>query len=184
LPMEITTTFYAEDRNAWRQWLAENHKTATEIWLVSYKKHTGKPNVSYNDAVEEALCFGWIDGINKRLDEDRTAQRYTPRRPKSNWSELNKERARKLIAIGSMTEAGQAVLCDLSTDNFTIAKDVVAALKAEPQAWENFQQFPDSYQRIRIGFIEASRDRPEIFSQRLAYFVKMTAQNKQFGTRP
>jgi uncharacterized protein YdeI (YjbR/CyaY-like superfamily) len=182
VPMEITKTFTAEDRQAWREWLAANHSTEREIWLVYYKKSSGKTSIPYDDAVEEALCFGWIDGIAKSLDAERTAQRFTPRRPKSNWSELNKERARKLIANGSMTEAGRAVLCDLATDNFVVAEDILAALKATPQAWENFQQFPDGYRRIRIGFIEGARTRLEIFQQRLAYFVKMTAQNKKFGT--
>jgi uncharacterized protein YdeI (YjbR/CyaY-like superfamily) len=180
--MEITVTFYAEDRAAWREWLAANHSTKREIWLVYYKKSSEKPSIAYSDAVEEALCFGWIDGMVKSLNAESTAQRFTPRRPKSNWSELNKERARKLIANGSMTEAGRAVLCDLSTEHFQIAQDIIAALQASPPAWENFQQFPAGYQRIRIGFIEDSRNRLEMFQQRLAYFVKMTAQNKQFGT--
>ena len=78
--MEITTTLYVTDRHAWRQWLLKNYQTATEIWLITYKKHTGKPSIPYNQAVEQALCFGWIDSIRKRVDDDRLAQRFTPRK--------------------------------------------------------------------------------------------------------
>ena len=182
--MEITKTLQVADRGAWREWLRENHATEPEIWLVYAKKASNKPRIPYDDAVEEALCFGWIDGIAKTLDEASSAQRFTPRRAKSNWSELNKERARRLIAAGQMTPAGLAVLPDLSTDAFAVPADIEAALKAEAPAWENFQQFPESYRRIRVGFIQEARKRPDLFQQRLAYFVKKTAANKRFGTMP
>lgn len=180
--MEITNTFYATNRNEWRNWLSEHHATEPEIWLVYYRKDSGKPRIPYNDAVEEAICFGWIDGIAKKIDSECSAQRFTPRKPKSKWSELNKERARRLIESKSMTEAGLAKLGDLSTDTFTIPTDIEAALKADRQTWENFQQFSDSYKRIRIGFIEEVRKRPDVFNKRLSNFLKMTAQNKKFGT--
>jgi len=179
--MEIGETFYAKERSEWRRWLSENHATKTEIWLISYGKSSGKPSVLYLHAVEEALCFGWIDGIAKKVDEERTAQRFTPRRPKSNWTELNKERARRLIAAGLMTDAGRAKLPDLSLDAFQIAPDILQVLKADPQTWENFQGFPDLYQRIRVGFIEEMRPQPEVFKQRLNNFLKKTHQNKMFG---
>ena len=111
--LEITQTFYAPDRAAWRQWLTEYHATAKEIWLVTYGRTTGQPSVPYRQAVEEALCFGWIDGIAKKIDAERTGQRFTPRRTRSHWTELNKERARRLIASGLMTPAGRAVACRL-----------------------------------------------------------------------
>ncbi len=179
--MEIGETFYAKERSEWRRWLSENHATKTEIWLISYGKSSGKPSVLYLHAVEEALCFGWIDGIAKKVDEERTAQRFTPRRPKSNWTELNKERARRLIAAGLMTDAGRAKLPDLSLDAFQIAPDILQVLKADPQTWENFQGFPDLYQRIRVRFIEEMRPQPEVFKQRLNNFLKKTHQNKMFG---
>lgn len=106
--MEIGETFYAKNRTEWRKWLAANYDRAPEIWLIGYKKHTGVTCVPYDDAVEEALCFGWIDSIEKRLDDDRTAQRYSPRRPKSSLSESNVARARRMIAEGKMTPAGLA----------------------------------------------------------------------------
>lgn len=181
-PMEIRPVLYAPDRATWRRWLAEHHATAQAIWLISYKAETGKPSVSYLDAVEEALCFGWIDGIAKPMDGERSAQRFTPRRPRSHWTELNKERARRLIAAGLMTEAGRVVLPDLSLEAFRIADDILAALQADPQTWANFQQFPAVYQRIRIGYIEEVRKQPQVFAQRLNNFLRKTRQGVMFGT--
>src|SRR2546425_10087227 len=106
--MEIGTTLYAKDRRQWRSWLARHHKTAAEIWLIYYKKHSGKPRIPYTDAVEEALCYGWIDSIAKPVDADRWAQRFSPRRPSSRLSEMNRERVRRLIAARRMTKAGLA----------------------------------------------------------------------------
>ena len=179
--MPITQTLYVTDRNQWREWLMDNHATASEIWLISYRPISGKSRIPYLHAVEEALCFGWIDGIAKTMDDERTAQRFTPRRPRSNWTELNKERARRLIASGQMTEAGRAKLPDLSTENFQIAPDILAALQADSLIWKNFQQFPALYQRIRISFIEEMRKQPIEFKRRLEYFLKKTHQNKMFG---
>lgn len=179
--MDITETLYVSDRAAWRQWLMENHATAAEIWLITYSKTSGKPSVPYIQAVEEALCFGWIDGIAKKMDAERTAQRFTPRRPKSNWTELNKERARRLIAAGLMTDAGRAKLPDLSLDAFQIAPDILEALQADSQVWENFQAFPGLYQRIRVSAIEEVRRQPEEFKRRLNKFLDQTRQNKMFG---
>ena len=181
--MEITTTLYVTDRDEWRKWLETNHTTATEIWLIYYKKATGKPTIPYAHAVEEALCFGWIDGIQKSFDTESSAQRFTPRKPKSNWSALNKERVRRLLEVGKMTEAGRVTLPDLS-EPFVIPPHIQELLEAAPPAWENFQRFPESYQRLRIGYIVEARKNPEMFRQRLANFVKQTAQNKQFGTMP
>jgi uncharacterized protein YdeI (YjbR/CyaY-like superfamily) len=180
--MEITETFYARDRDEWRAWLAANHDTAAEIWLVYPKKATGEPRVAYEDAVEEALCYGWIDGIAKSLDDGRTAQRFTPRRKRSNWSELNRERARRLIAEGKMEPPGFATLPDLEPGELVIPDDIRAALEAEPGAWENFQTFPDYYRRVRVGYVEEVRKNTEAFRQRLANLVRRTAKGERFGT--
>jgi uncharacterized protein YdeI (YjbR/CyaY-like superfamily) len=184
MPLQITTTLYTPTRKEWRKWLQKNYDKATEIWLVYYNKSSGKASIPYSDAVEEALCFGWIDSTIKKFEADSTAQRFTPRKAKSPWSELNKERARKMIAAGLMTPAGEAKLCDLSTDNFTIPPEILQPLKADKSAWKNFQQFPAAYQRIRVGYLAETIKRPEEFKKRLAYFLKMTAQNKMFGTMP
>jgi uncharacterized protein YdeI (YjbR/CyaY-like superfamily) len=176
--VDITETIDVADRAEWRAWLQANHATKSEIWLVSRRKN---PTVSYKESVFEALCFGWIDGIGKGLDAERLAQRFTPRRPKGNWTELNKERARRLIAEGLMTEAGLAVLPDLSLEAFTIAPDIIEALQVDPTTWANFQAFPGLYQRIRISYIEETRKQPEVFQKRLANFIKQTTLNKMFG---
>lgn len=108
--MEIGETLYVTTGDEFRKWLLKNHRTRKEIWLVQYKKATKKPSINYVDAVEEALCFGWIDGLEKSMDAERYALRFSPRRPKSNWTNTNKERARKMIAEGRMTPAGRAAL--------------------------------------------------------------------------
>ena len=146
------------------------------------KKASGEPRIPYNDAVEEALCFGWIDSTNRTLDEHHTAQRFTPRRKGSALSPMNRERVNRLIASGRMTRAGlDAIGGAPARGRVTLSDDVAAALKAEPAAWRHFQRFPASYKRIRIGWIEGARDRPAEFAKRLRYFVKMTAENKRYG---
>ncbi len=179
--MEIGKTLYVTQRAEWRDWLAANYNTEKEIWLIRYIKKACKLSLPYNDAVEEALCFGWIDSIGKKINAESFAHRFTPRRRNSPMSEMNKERVRRLIEEGLMTPAGLAVAGDLSTDDFIIAPDILAALQADDQVWQNFCAFPDSYRRIRVGWIEGARKRPAEFEKRLKYFLKMTAANKQFG---
>ena len=108
--MEIGETLYVTDRESFRKWLEANHKSKKEIWLIRYKKAAKKPSINYVEAVEEALCFGWIDSTEKSMDAERYALRFSPRRPKSNWTETNKERARRLIVEGKMTGSGFAAL--------------------------------------------------------------------------
>ena len=105
--MEIGETLLPTSRQEFRTWLRKHHANRTEIWLIQYKKATGKPSLDYVEAVEEAICFGWIDGFVKTIDSERYATRFTPRRPRSNWTETNKERARRMIAAGKMTAAGR-----------------------------------------------------------------------------
>lgn len=180
--MQITEILYVTNRDEWRTWLSENHATKKEIWLISYSKNSNKPSILYLHAVEEALCFGWIDGIAKKIDSERSAQRFTPRRPKSNWTELNKERVKRLIKNGKMTDAGLNVLPDLSPNAFQIPKDILEALQADAQTWNNFQRFPDVYKRIRIGYIEEVRKQSSEFQKRLNNFLKKTHEDKMFGT--
>ena len=108
--MEIGETLYVTTSDEFRKWLIKNHKTKKEIWLIQYKKATKKPSINYVEAVEEAICFGWIDNIEKYVDTERYATRFSPRRPKSNWTNTNKDRARRMIAERRMTEAGRATL--------------------------------------------------------------------------
>lgn len=179
--MDITKTLHVTNRQAWRKWLKKHYKIAKEIWLVYYKKDTGKPRIAYNDAVEEALCFGWIDSTFKTLDEKRTAQRFSPRKPKSKYSPANKERLRKLLKQRKVIKEVRETLGDILEEKFEVPKDILKAIKANKEAWNNFQKFSDAYKRIRIGFIDGARKRPEEFKKRLRYFIKMTEKNKQYG---
>ncbi|HET6594429.1 MAG TPA: YdeI/OmpD-associated family protein [Anaerolineales bacterium] len=179
--MKIGKTLYLTDREKWRAWLRKHYKTEKEIWLVYYKKATGKPRIEYNDAVEEALCFGWIDSIVKSLDKDRSVQRFSPRKPKSKYSPANKERLRKLLRQRKVIKEVRETLGDLSEEKFNVPDDILKEIKANKDAWKNFQGFSDAYKRIRIGFIDGARERPEEFKKRLRYFIKMTEKNKQYG---
>jgi uncharacterized protein YdeI (YjbR/CyaY-like superfamily) len=179
--MEITNTLYVTNRRDWRKWLRKHYKTEKEIWLVYYKKETGKPRIAYNDAVEEALCYGWIDSTHKTLDRERTAQRFSPRRPKSGYSPANKERLRKLLEQGKVIKEVRATLAGVLDEELHIAEDILHAIQSNQEAWKNFQNFSEAYKRIRIGFIEGARNRPAEFEKRLRHFVKMTEKNKLYG---
>lgn len=181
--MKVGTTLYVRTRAEWRRWLARNHGIAREIWLVNPTQASGEPRLPYNDAVEEALCFGWIDSTNKRIDADHLAQRYTPRRPGSPLSPMNRERVRRLIAEKRMTAAGLRAIGERPRlrERVVLTPDIAAALRADPVVWRNFQRFPASYKRIRIGWIDHARDRPSEFRKRLAYFVRRTAKNAMYG---
>jgi uncharacterized protein YdeI (YjbR/CyaY-like superfamily) len=181
ISMKVTKTLHVTDRTKWRKWLRDHYKTEKDIWLVYYKKETGKPRIAYNDAVEEALCFGWIDSTFKTLDEQRTAQRFSPRKPNSKYSPANKERLRKLIKQRKVIKSVRETLGNLSEEKFKISKDILEEIKANKEAWKHFRKFSDAYKRIRIGFIEGARKRPAEFKKRLRYFIKMSEKNKQYG---
>ena len=191
--MNIGKTFYAANRKQWRSWLAKNHQSEPEIWLIYYKKNSGKPRIPYNDAVEEALCYGWIDSTLKPNDEISYLQRFSPRRKNSKLSEMNKERVRRLIKAKKMTRIGLEIIQHhmekemnsskqaVRVKKFIIPQDILDVLEADPLVWKNFNKFSESYKRIRTGWIDAARHHPAVFSQRLQYFLKMTAKNKMFG---
>jgi len=179
--VKVGRTLYAKNRKEWRSWLAKNHKSAAEIWLIYYKKDSGKPRIPYNDAVDEALCYGWIDSLLKPIDAHKYAQRYSPRKKTSRLSDMNRERVRRLIKAGRMTKAGLAAIEHTDKKAPALPADILARLKKDPTTWKHFQGFPASYKRIRVGWIAAARHRKEVFEQRLGYFLKMTKQNKRFG---
>lgn len=179
--MEITRTLCVARRDEWRAWLTAHHATEPEVWLVYPRKATGKPRIAYNDAVEEALCFGWIDSTVKTLDAGHTAQRFSPRRPGSGYSQPNRERMRRLMAQGRVADHVLAKLADVPLDDFAIPPEIQAALQANPAAWENLQRWSDSYLRIRVAFVHDARDRPEEFEKRLRNLIRKSEQGKQFG---
>ena len=172
---------YVTNGREWRDWLKRHYKSEKEVWLVYYKKHTGKPRIPYNDAVEEALCFGWIDSTVRTIDEDRYAQRFSLRNPKSPYSQANKERLRDLVKQGRVVDEVLATLGNLAEEQFEIPPDILKAIKANKKAWKNFQAFSPPYVRIRIAFVAAARKRPQEFTKRLGYFIEMTEKNRQFG---
>ncbi len=161
--MEILKTLYVTSREEWRAWLTKHYRSETEVWLIYYKKHTGKPRIAYDHAVEEALCFGWVDSIVKRIDDDTFAQKFTPRRDWTRWSELNTRRVRKLIREGRMTEAGRAGIDLKAAGKKPNAKEsnggqdtprfVEQALKANAKAWENFRRLTLSQRKAYIRWI-------------------------------
>ena len=189
MALEITEVFYPQSRAEWRTWLEKNHNSKTEIWLRRFKKATNKPSISYDDLVEECLCFGWIDSVIKKLDEESNVQRITPRRKKKTFlSELNRQRVWKLQREGLMTPAGVALIKDqigTPDDPFEIPDWITEQLKEDAEVWENFQNFPYLYQRLKIGWIKECGDRRQEEAQRrLNYLIKMSRQNKMYGTIP
>jgi uncharacterized protein YdeI (YjbR/CyaY-like superfamily) len=179
--MKITNTLHVTDRKKWREWLKANYRKESEIWLVYFRKDAGKSRVPYNDAVEEALCFGWIDSTVKKIDKDRFAQRFSRRNPRSEHSQTNKERLRKLIARGLVPKDVLASLGDIDPKKYVFPTDIMKALRANQRAYENFRKYSVSYRRIRIAYIDSARRRPDEFRKRLDHFLKRTEKNKQFG---
>jgi uncharacterized protein YdeI (YjbR/CyaY-like superfamily) len=179
--MEITQTLYITNSKDWHNWLKNNYKTTKEIWLVYPKRETGRPRIEYNDAVEEALCFGWIDSIVKKLDEESTVQRFSPRKPKAKYSQANIERLRFLVEKKKVIKEVADTLDDILREEFTIPSDILKAIKTNKEAWKNFQKFTAPYIRIRIAFIDGARKRPDEFKKRLRHFIEMAEKNKTFG---
>lgn len=178
--MEIENLIPAKSREDLRNWLHENGKTEKSCWvLVSM---TPTPNMLlYLDAVEEGLCFGWIDGVKKKISETELAQRLSPRSKKSSWTELNKERVRRLEKLGLMRDEGRMVLPDMDHDSFRIDRVIEQRLNEEKQVYENFMAFPDLYKRVRIDTIQSNKNQPELFKSRLDKFLTNTRENKMYG---
>ncbi len=179
--MKIGKTLYVTHCSEWRKWLNDNFDHQKEIWLIFPKKSSGLPRITYNDAVEEALCFGWIDSTIKSIDDEKFAQRFSPRRPKSSYSQANKERLRLLMQENRLHPAIQKTIKTVLADVFVFPPDILSAIKKDKDAWKNYQNFSPAYQRIRIDYIDAARKRPEEFEKRLSHFIKKTKQNKQIG---
>ncbi|HKJ27152.1 MAG TPA: YdeI/OmpD-associated family protein [Anaerolineales bacterium] len=179
--MKIGKTLYVDNRKDWRKWLRDHFQTDNEIWLVFPRKHSGKPAIVYNDAVEEALCFGWIDSIRKKLDEDHSVQRYSPRKPRSNWSQQNIERVRWLLENGLVHESLVAQYQQVAAVTFEFPEDILARIQQNETAWQNYQNFSPAYKRIRIAYIESGRRRPDEFEKRLKNLIAKTEAGKMIG---
>jgi len=170
-----------KNRTEFRQWLTLHSSNETECWITVKR---GKPISSdvfyYLDAVEEALCFGWIDSTHEVIDGVRM-QRFTPRQRNSNWTELNKERVRGLEKLGLMTGAGRAVLPAMGARSFRIDPDVEAVMK-QARVWSKFKSFPSLYQRVRAGNIAFYKKRnPDIYEKMLSRLIVETKKGQMFG---
>ena len=177
--MDSTSRLEVETIKEWRSWLENHYQTETEVWLVFDKKDAEKYQLDYIETVEEALCFGWVDGIKKK-DGDRLLQRFTPRRTNSHWTELNKERVRRLMALGKMREQGIKVTPDLTVP-FEIDHIIITELKKDPDTYQFFRTLPELYIRVRISYIQdCKRDSAE-YEKRLTKFLNYTAQRRLFG---
>lgn len=178
--MEIDHVLRFEHRNGFRKWLDEYADEQSFCWVILSRKGSGN-GLLYLDAVEEALCFGWIDGIAKKTEEDELAQRFSPRRKKSNWTELNKERVRRLQRLGLMTERGTRVLPDMRSESFAIDEEIIGRLKEDMQVYQHFMEFPELYRRIRIDTIQSVRQDRETYLKRLDKFIEKTKANEMYG---
>jgi len=187
------TLLYFKDRSEWRKWLEENYKNYNEVWLIYYKKHTGQKRIPYDDAVEEALCFGWIDSTVKRIDEDRFSQKFTPRRDRSFWSDLNKNRVKKLIKNGLMREPGLKKIekakssgdWDRGYPERNIPGDcpeLNVALEKNFQAKMNFKTLPPSQKKLFITWI-ASAKREETKNRRLSEALDILRRGEKLGMK-
>ena len=171
-------TFYTSDRSEWRRYLAEHFETASEIWFVYPTKASGEESLSYNDAVEEALCFGWIDSTVRHIDPLHRAQRFTPRRKGSPYSRPNVERLIWLEAQGLIHPIVRESVLPLIRTPFVFPEDILDVLRRDAAAWTNYQAFSEPYRRIRIAYIDAARNRPKEFRKRLDSFLDKTRRNK------
>ncbi|OHB61356.1 MAG: hypothetical protein A2168_06455 [Planctomycetes bacterium RBG_13_50_24] len=184
---------YVTNRNEWRNWLSLNHATEAGIWLIFYKKETSKPAIAYEAAVEEALCFGWIDSIVRKIDAARFVRKFTPRSDKSIWSPLNKKRANKMIKQGLITEVGLAKIKTAKKTGLwdkdvrpRISHDVppefARALARNKKAKENFDKLAPSYRKYYIGWITVAK-RPETKKRRIEESITLLEMGKKLGLK-
>lgn len=169
---------FCKDRQQWRSWLAEHFETDAGIWLVFPVKASGEEGVSYNDAVEEALCFGWIDSTAGTLDAKHQLRHFTPRRKGSPYSRPNIERLIWLEEGGLIHPKVRESVIGLIQTPYSFPEDILAELRKDETVWRNYSAFSEPYKRIRVAYIDAARKRPEEFRKRLVNFIRFTKQNK------
>lgn len=184
--------FTPKSRKSWRKWLEENHDSRAQVWLVFYKRHTGRPTLTYNDAVEEAICFGWIDGVKRSIDADRYTHRFSPRTSDSRWSESNRKRAERMRKAGLMTAAGDRAIrrakragkwaAPERAVDLSMPAELAAGLDRNRQAAEFFSGLAPSYQRQFIAWINAAK-RAETRLRRVDESVALLARGQKLGMR-
>lgn len=187
------TLLYFKDRSEWRKWLEKNHGISHEVWLIYYKKHTGKQRIPYDDAVEEALCFGWIDSTVKRIDDEKYCQKYTPRRKRSIWSDLNKNRVKKLTVLGFMREPGKIKIREAKESGMwdreypSIVRpehspELASALEKDPVAKKNFNQLAPSKRKMYIAWIALAK-KEETRIKRTKEAIDLLKKGKELGMK-
>jgi uncharacterized protein YdeI (YjbR/CyaY-like superfamily) len=189
--MEDRPTIQPAGRAEWREWLAANHRSSSGVWLVTWKSRTGQPTVVYEDAVEEALCFGWIDGVMNRLDDERLMQWFAPRRPQSTWAKTNKDRVARLEAAGLMTDAGrEAVAIGRANgswesldiiDAFVVPDDLAAALASSPGARERFDASSAGVRRAALAWVYQAK-RASTRATRVERIAEIAARGDPIST--
>ena len=189
MPAKSIPTLDVRTRSAWRAWLKKHHRSAAEIWLVFHKQHTGTPCLGYEDSIEEALCFGWVDSLVRRLDDARFARKFTPRKPDSAWSPSNRRRYASLEKRGLLEEAGRAnapgakvAIPPPRRAWTTVPKYMEQALKANGAAWRNFEQLAPGYRRKYIGWVDSAK-REETKQRRLREAVTLLAKGEKLGLK-
>jgi uncharacterized protein YdeI (YjbR/CyaY-like superfamily) len=192
--MKGMKTIEVKTRTEWREWLNANHNREKEIWLIYYKKETGIPSIAYGDSLDEALCYGWIDSLIKKIDEARYARKFTPRKDDSKWSLINKQRVEYLIQEGLMTEHGlkkvEAAKRSGSWDHpvrkpkldFVIPDEFAKALEDHPTAKETFNQLAPTYQNQYLGWISTAK-RQETRQKRITESIDLLSEGKKLGLR-
>jgi len=179
-------TLDVRSRARWRTWLETNHGSANEIWLVFHKPHTGKTSIDYEDSVEEALCFGWVDSLIRRLDDDRYARKFTPRNVDSFWSDLNRTRYAKVEALGLLAPAGRERAPTANRypkrpkRSSAVPAYIERAFKSEPRAWAMFERLTPRERIMYVGWIENAR-REETKVRRIEKCILQLAAGKKLG---
>jgi len=183
----------AKNRKEWREWLKENHAIEKEVWLVYYKKHTGKPSITYRGSVEEAICFGWIDGLKKRIDDEKYTHRFTRRKVKSKWSSLNIEIAKKMIKEKKMTQFGltffnerieyeKKFINTRSSNDIKLPAELEQQVKNNEKAWHNFNKLAPSHKKQFVLWITSAK-RDDTKKRRLKEAIIILAQNQKLGMK-
>jgi uncharacterized protein YdeI (YjbR/CyaY-like superfamily) len=182
-------TFDPQTLQRWRKWLADHHDSESEVWVIFHKQHTGKPSVAYLDALDEALCYGWIDSLVRRLDEDRYARKFTPRKPKSKWSAINRNRYANLEKAGRLKAAGKArspAVCGRYDSRPTVPEKcpphIAKGLKASPAAWSFFKTLTPREQRLCWGWIFLAKQE-ETKQRRMSEVIRLLEKKQKLGLK-
>lgn len=178
--MKSGNILYVNSRKKWRKWLGENFESEKDIWRLYPNRTSGKYCIAYNDAVEEALCFGWIDSIKKKHNDVSSKQRFTPRRTKSPYSQLNKERMKQMLSDNKIHPLLFGKAKKIAEETFVFPPDIITRLKKNKKAWEYLRNTSEAYKRIRIGHINIIRKIPEKFEKRLCNLIKKSEEGKKY----